>query len=82
MNLSSLLSAYLNSLLLDPLVEEVSAKDSLDLFDSDSLCELTNPSLEFGIVRLSVSSDVLEDARRLRLGGRFFYLDLIHNVFD
>jgi hypothetical protein len=33
LDLSSLLSADLDSLLLDPLVEEVSAKDTLDLFD-------------------------------------------------
>ena len=79
LDLSSLLSAYLDSLLLDPLVEEVSAKDTLDLFNCDSLCELTDPSLEFGIVCLIVSSDILEDARRLRLRRRFLYLDLIHN---
>ena len=82
LDLSSLLSAYLDSLLLDPLVEEVSAKDSLNLFDCDSLCEVTDPSLEFGVVRLVVRSNILEDARRLRLGRRFFYLDLIHNVFN
>ena len=67
--------------MLDPLVEEVSAKDTLDLFDCDSLCELTDLSLEFGIVSLTVRSDILEDARRLRLRGRFLYLDLIHNLF-
>jgi len=82
LDLSSLLGAYLDSLLLDALVEEVSAKDSLNLFHCNSLCELADSSLEFGVVRKSVRSDVLEDARRLRLGGRFFYLDLIHNVFD
>jgi hypothetical protein len=81
LNLSSLLSTYFYPLLLDALVEQVGSEDTLNLFNSHPLSEITNFLEKFRIWGQCLIGNVREHSGWLWLRRGFLHLDLIHNIF-